>query len=81
MTPRPNPAGREAPIPNDVMMGCDIAGIDPHDLATVAMGAAAWASDIPMERNENLGTFRDAVNRVLGLFGLSYDFESMDRTT
>lgn len=72
------PSGRETPIPTDTMMGCDIAGIDPHDLATVAMGAASWAAGIPLERNENLATFQECVNRVLGAFGLSFDFEHFD---
>ena len=52
-----------------------MAGLSAHDVAQVAMGAAAWASGIPTAENENLPTFQATVNRVLNAFTLHFDFD------
>lgn len=65
----------ERPIPEEVLWGCNLAGMDAHDVAEVAMGAAAWAAGIPIADNENLPTFKATVNRVLSAFTLRFDFD------
>ena len=64
------------PIADNVAAGCDLADLDPEDVAMVALGAAAWATGLPIAENENLPTFQAATNRVLGAFGISYEFEA-----
>jgi hypothetical protein len=71
---------RERPIPDHVLAGCDLAGLSAHDVATAAMGAAAWAAGIPIAENENLPTFQATVNRVLAAFTLRFDFDEFQRT-
>jgi hypothetical protein len=70
----------ERPIPEHVMLGCDMAGLSAHDVAQVAMGAAAWASGIPIAENGNLPTFQATVNRVLKAFTLRFDFDEFKAT-
>lgn len=65
----------EIPIPDEVTVGCVLAGLRAHDVAEVAMGAAAWAAGIPIAQNENLPTFQATVNRVLDVFTLRFDFD------
>lgn len=66
------------PIPGHVVDGCAEAGLDPHDVAKIALGAAAWASGVPIAENENLPAFKATVNRVLGAFRLGFDFDKFE---
>jgi hypothetical protein len=65
----------ERPIPEHVLLGCAMAGLSAHDVAEIALGAAAWAAGIPIAENENLPTFQATVNRVLKAFTLRFDFD------
>lgn len=78
---RATSSDREIPLPDRVHVGCVLAGLSAQDVAEVAMGAAAWASGVPIAHNENLPTFQATVNRVLAAFTMHFDFGEFTAAT
>lgn len=69
---------RDIEVPERVVMGLLVAGLDVQDLATLAFGAAAWAAGLPLAQNENTVPFQETVNRVLDALGMHFDFTGFE---